>query len=220
VELFNRRHIMFAVVGASGLALAVDKFVLSDGLSSPAHAAAGEVVGSGSPNQRGTDAAKSSEAKPQLSPASRLAVYRKASQASLAAGVSTDPGAGTPRDAMAYPGWVVAETAQPAIGSGLASASVGGNVFVLSGVASNSVRLKREGDPTGMERGRVLKVGDQIAWSPEAGVAVRLVSIADNRQSAIIEVDGERRELRWAGEALSPGSTIRVEKAPDPSDKP
>ena len=77
MELFNRRHIMFAVVGASGLALAVDKFVLSDGLSSPAHAAAGEVVGSGSTNQRGTDAAKSSEARPQLSPASRLAVYAR-----------------------------------------------------------------------------------------------------------------------------------------------
>jgi hypothetical protein len=213
VERINRRHIMFAVVGAAGLALVVDKLVLSGSVSSPASAKAGQA--GTQPKSTGPSASGAgpvSGADTSRSPAAKLTLYRKASAP------------GTSQDAMKYPAWANTST-------GTSSTAVSGttgirhkHTFVLSGVANDAVRLRREGDARGMERGRVLRVGDTVAWSPEAGVSVRLVSIAKDNQSAIIEVDGERREIARAGSdpidgadkgRLSPSSSIHVERASD-----
>lgn len=214
VERFNRRHILIAVFGAAGLALVVDKFVLSDGLTSPAGASAGQAP-QGPIAAAGEGSAKQAAATTLRSPASKLVVYHKSSADALAASASP-----APDDAMSYPAWAASGTDR-AVASPTADAKYK-DVFILSGVARSSVRLRREGDSKGMERGRVLRVGDQVAWSPESGVSVRLVSISPDKGSAIIEVDGERRELTRVGSditdasgkgQLSPLSTIRVEKA-------
>ena len=110
----------------------------------------------------------------------------------------------------------------PAAGS---HGDVAAGQFVLSGIASNSVRLRRQGDPQDMDRGRILKLGEQVVWSPKVGVTVRLVSIAHDEQSAVIEVDGDARQVRLAiggdgAEGLKPGSKIRVERAPEIPEKP
>lgn len=207
VERINRRNILIAVVGAAGLALAVDKFVLSDGLTGPAAASAG-VMPTVAP--AASTAAAPSAGASFRSPASKLTVYHKNSAENL---VSTSASSG---DAMAYPAWAVVTTKD---GSGTkAAASSDKNVFVLSGVVRDAVRLRREGDTKGLERGRVLRVGETVAWGAETGVSVRLVSISPEKTSAVIEVDGERRELSCFSGDLAQGNKVRVEKAPDKSD--
>lgn len=213
MERFNRRHILFAVVGAAGLALAVDKFLLGGGVTSPSAASASIVDRPGQSSDGVTVKAAQREKEARPSPAGTLAKYRKSKDDAL--------GARKPQDAMAYPGWAMSGEESNSAAAAKASESSLSNVFSISGIANNSVRLKRHGDKEDMKHGRLLRIGEQIAWSPDVAVAVKLVSIAPDNKSAIIDVDGERRELPLQARegdksnsgSLSPRSTVHVEKA-------
>lgn len=184
VERFNRRYVLIAVVGAAGLALGVDKFVLSDGLTTPSSASA-----SVAPSAEAKPAA--AKAHPQdvakaASPAMKLEVYRKSNEAN--ANVA-------PRDAMKHQGWISTSSAK----DGAATKTVAPtykHIFELTGVAGGAVRLRRTGDPKEMQRGQLLRVGQTVNWSEQSKAVVTLVSIAADNQSVVIDVDGERREVR------------------------
>lgn len=199
MESFNRRYVLIAVVGAAGLALGVDKFVLSDGLTSPSAAAAGQVA----PESGAATVAKakvSNEAK-ILSPAAKLEVYRKSSEANT-------PATPVSRDAMKHQGWISKGTAKDGAAGKVVVAKYK-HVFELTGVAGGSVRLRRNGDPDAMKRGQLLRVGQTVNWSPESGAVVTLVSIAPDNQSVVIQVDGENREVRLFSDSRS-DSVVRT----------
>lgn len=184
VERFNRRYVLIAVVGAAGLALGVDKFVLSDGLTTPSSASA-----SVAPSAEAKPAA--AKAHPQdvakaASPAMKLEVYRKSNEAN--ANVA-------PRDAMKHQGWISTSSAKDGAAT-KAVAPTYKHIFELTGVAGGAVRLRRTGDPKELQRGQLLRVGQTVNWSKDSGAVVTLVSISADNQSVVIDVDGERREVR------------------------
>lgn len=188
VERFNRRYVLIAVVGAAGLALGVDKFVLSDGLTTPSSASA-----SVAPSAEAKPAA--AKAHPQdvakaASPAMKLEVYRKSNEAN--ANVA-------PRDAMKHQGWISTSSAK----DGAATKTVAPmykDVFELGGVAGDSVRLRREGDKGELKRGRILRVGETVNWGGDSNVVLTVVSISQDNRSIVIDVNGERREVRLSTE--------------------
>ncbi len=208
VERFNRRYVLFAVVGAAGLALGVDKFVLSDGLTSPSSASASQA-----PSDVGTPAAAKAQAQDvakTASPAMKLEVYRKSSDAHTAA---------APRDAMKHQGWISTSSAKDGAATNAVSPTYK-HMFKLTGVAGGAVRLSRTGDPELLKRGQLLRVGQTVNWSKESGAVVTLVSIAPDNQSVVIEVDGDRREVRLHTDAR-PESVVRTSNgSASPSENP
>jgi hypothetical protein len=189
VERFNRRYVLIAVVGAAGLALGVDKFVLSDGLTTPSSASA-----SVAPSAEAKPAAKAhqQDMAKSASPAMKLEVYRKTNETKA-------PVAQTPRDAMKHQGWISTSSAK----DGAATKTVAPmykDVFELGGVAGDSVRLRREGDKGELKRGRILRVGETVNWGGDSNVVLTVVSISQDNRSIVIDVNGERREVRLSTE--------------------
>jgi len=208
VERFNRRYVLFAVVGAAGLALGVDKFVLSDGLTSPSSASASQA-----PSEAGTPAAAKAQGQDvakTASPAMKLDVYRKSSDASTAS---------APRDAMKHQGWIATSSAKDGAATKVVAPTYK-HMFELTGVAAGTVRLRRTGDPEALKRGQLLRVGQTVNWSKESGAVVSLVSIAPDNQSVVIDVDGERREVRLFTDANAQSVVRASSGSATPSENP
>lgn len=177
---------MFVVVGAAGLALAVDKFVVGGGLTTPSSANAGQQASSASLVVRPDERAQVKAVEAPRTSASKLSAWRKA-------GEQLAPNA--PNDAMTYPGW--AKSGEPKAATANALQASDKRAFFLSGVTKNAVRLKREGDPLSNSRGQLLLVGKPVPWPADPHISVMLVSVSQQNGTlqAIIEVDGERREV-------------------------
>jgi len=210
VERFNRRYVLIAVVGAAGLALGVDKFVLSDGLTSPTSASASQ-----SPSDAGKPAAAKAQqpdAAKSASPALKLEVYRKTNEAKA-------PVAQAPRDAMKHQGWISTGSAKDGAAAKAVSPTYK-HMFKLTGVAGGAVRLTRTGDPDALKRGQLLRVGQTVNWSKDSGAVVTLVSIATDNQSVVIDVDGERREVRLFTDANAQSVVRTSNSNATPSENP
>lgn len=208
VERFNRRYVLIAVVGAAGLALGVDKFVLSDGLTSPTSASASQPTTSAT-SPAAVKAQQQATAK-TTSPAMKLEVYRKSSEGSAAP---------ASRDAMKHQGWISTSSAKDGAAT-KAVAPVYKHMFELTGVAGGAVRLRRTGDAKELQRGQLLRVGQTVNWSKDSGAVVTLVSIATDNQSVVIDVDGERREVRLFSDANAQSVVRTSSNGAAPSENP